>query len=217
MITVSKLVGKENCAEELQDLKIWDMDVEEVMPAHLQGFFYRSKLRTSRDIAKNCANFIARSITEANDKKFVRNDRLSNFSISEPPYLSSELRLSLEQMSVPARRCTYFALLMGWPIERAVELTWKEINEMKESGQMTYHDAALDVIDCMPRHFKNNLVFWDQSNTGQPVALVGLRLDIETAFDCTYEELLDKFQTMVLVDPTIHADELKTIWGTNNG
>lgn len=56
MITVSELIGKDGCAAELSDLRLWDMDAEEVMPAHLQGFFYRSRLRTDRETARQCAN-----------------------------------------------------------------------------------------------------------------------------------------------------------------
>lgn len=210
MITVSKLVGKNDCAEVLHDLKIWNMDAEEVTKAHVQGFFYRAKLRTDRDIARNCANFIVQAITEAHDDRIVRNDRLNDLVISEPPYLSSDLRLALEQMTVPARRCVYFALLMGWRIEEAAQLTWSTVKQLRSQGAI--HDAAIDVLDALPRHFKSDLVFWEQTNQPKPTMLVGLKLDVELAFNCTYGELLEKFQTMVLVDPVLHASELKTIW-----
>lgn len=217
MITVSQLVGMESCAEELRDLKIWEMDVEDVMPAHLQGFFYRSKLRTNREIAKNCANFIAESISAAFKEKVVRNDRLMNFSISEPPYLSGELRKSLEQMSQAERRSTYFSLLMGWTPEQTTELTWGQVTKLKESGAMFHHDAALDVLDALPRHFKDDRVFWEYNSKLQPVSLVGMRGKIETTFGCKYEELLEKFQTMVLIDPALHSEELKALWENSNG
>lgn len=217
MITVSQLVGREACAEELRDLKIWEMDVEDVMPAHLQGFFYRSKLRTNREVAKNCANFIANGISQAFNDKVVRNNRLMNFSISEPPYLSGELRKSLETMSVATRRCTYFALLMGWTPEQATELNWSKVAKLKSSGAMFHYDAALDVLDALPRHFRDERVFWEYSTKFEPVALAGLRFRIETAFDCQYEELLEKFQTMVLIDPALHSDELKALWEKGNG
>ncbi|EOB4971298.1 hypothetical protein [Vibrio fluvialis] len=217
MITVSQLVGMESCAEELRDLKIWEMDVEDVMPAHLQGFFYRSKLRTNREVAKNCANFIAESISAAFKEKVVRNDRLMNFSISEPPYLSGELRKSLEQMSQAERRCTYFSLLMGWTPEQTIELTWGQVTRLKASGAMFHHDAAMDVLDALPRHFKDDRVFWEYNSQLQPASLVGMRGKIETTFECKYEELLEKFQTMVLIDPALHSEELKTLWENSNG
>lgn len=109
----------------------------------------------------------------------------------------------------------YFALLMGITIDQASSLTWNEVKQMRESGLMVDQDAALDVLDQLPRHFRSPLVFWEMSSQNQPVSLIGLRAEVETIFCMTYDELMEKFQTMLFVDPSIHADELRQIWRAN--
>lgn len=204
MILTSEIIGTVEIPPELKDMLIFDLDVEEVTVAHLQGFYYRAKLRTSHTTAKYFAEMIAREITNANKIGAVDNNRLSNFFLKTQPMLSSELRQSLEKMELSERRCTYFALLLNVDVDNVVNLKWDEIRELHKLNAI--NDAATDVLDSLPRHFKFPFVFWKNN---PPERLHDIKQTVELAFGCTYETLRKKFLTMVLVDTDQQVEDFK--------
>lgn len=208
MITVADLCGKNNFPRELDSFAIWDMWADNVAPIHLQSLYFRAKLRTSHLVAKSAVDTIARDISNANFEGFVHNDRLNNFSIADSPMLIGDLKEGLLKLDVEERRCVFFALIMGWSIHRVLELTWPEVKSLK--GVVS--DAGWDVLDSLPRHFKNELVFW-RNVDGAALPLVDLEFKTEMAFGCSYDNLRSRFASMVFLDPELAAQEVKQHFG----
>lgn len=207
MTTVEQLVKRVDYPLSLHDMKLWDLDSETITRAHLQGFYYRASVRTSKDEAREIVLRIADAITQASNAGAIHNTQLSNFSVSQPPMLSGELRIALELLTVPTRRCAFLALLMQWPIERAIDLKWADINYLRQFDG--FNDLAIDTVQSMPRHISFPYVFWELDGD-TPVKVNNARADVEIAFGFEFEVLLKRFSTMVISDPTLHAAELES-------
>lgn len=206
MILVSNLVSRLDYPLDLHDLKLWDQDAESISSAILHGFNYRARQLTDRELANNLTNRIADAINIANQSGQISNSKLKNFKILESPMLLSDLRTNLELLDLSDRRCAYFALLTNMEIEQAMDLTWKEVNLLRQNGLID--DVAMDVIDSVPRHIRFPYVFWKYQDN-LPVKLYQIKTDMEIAFGCKFEKLQAKFNSMVLTDPILHSEDIK--------
>lgn len=211
MIRINELLDFKDIQKELADMMTLQLDVEEITIAHLQGFYYRAKLRTSHGVAKFWAEFIANGINEAYDNGFVKNDRLQQFRIANPPMLSGDFRKTLEAMELSERRCLYFALLLNVDIEHIISLTWADTKTLIERGVV--NDAAIDILDSLPRHFKFPYVFWKGE---PPERLHDIKTTTQLTFGCTYDQLRKKFLSMVLIDSELDAEEFRKIRGIDH-
>lgn len=212
MTTVETLVKRVDYPLSLHDMKLWDLDAEEITRAHLQGFYYRASVRTSKDEARELVLRIADAITQASEAGAIHNKKLSGFSVAQPPMLSGELRIALELMHLETRRCAFFALLMNWDIERAIDLKWSDINYLRQFEDL--NDMALDVVQSVPRHISFPYVFW-KSEEGMPAKLDDARADVEIAFGFEFEVLLKRFSSMVISDPLLNAAEIEKYFSRN--
>lgn len=207
MILTKELLRMDDFPLSLHEMYIFDMEAEAVTIAHLQGFYYRAKQRTTHDTAKHFAELIAREITRTHEIGGLNNNRLARFTIPNPPMLSGELRLALSQMALSERRCVYFALLMNIDLALAVQLRWDEV--MRLHKMEAINDAATDVLDSLPRHFRSPYVFWKDE---PPVPLNDLERTVELVFGFSYDQLRQKFLTMVLVDSPLQAEAFRQQW-----
>lgn len=212
MTTVESLVKRVDYPLSLHDMKLWDLDAEEITKAHLQGFYYRASVRTSKDEARDLVLRIADAITQASEVGAIHNHNLSGFSVAQPPMLSGELRISLELMSLETRRCAFFAMLMNWDIERAIDLKWSDINYLRQFEDI--NDIAFDILRSVPQHISFPYVFWKLED-GMPVKLNNARADIEIAFGIEFEVLLKRFSSMVISDPSLSAAEIESYFSRN--
>lgn len=206
MIRINELLDFSDIEPQLSELLIFDLYVDEITVAHLQGFYYRAKLRTSHGIAKYWAEFIAKGINDAYERGIVRNDRLTEFRIANSPMLSGEFRETLAKLDLAERRCLYFALLLNVDINLVINLQWTDVRVLIDRGVV--NDAAIDVLDSLPRHIKFPYVFWKGN---PPERLHDIEMVAQLTFGCTYEQLRKKFLKMVLVDTNVQAEEFKKI------
>lgn len=208
MITLANLCGKANFPEELHSFRIWELDADRVAPVHLQGLFYRAKTLLSRERAKAAVEQIARDISAANLQGFVHNDRLENFHIASSPMFLGDLKHGLIKMTLEERRCVFFALVMGWSLERVSDLTWDEVKTLKS----VICDAGWDILERLPRHLRCKYVFWQDGGSGA-VRLTDIRFKTEMAFGCDYDDLRDRFASMIFIDPDLAAKEVREHFG----
>lgn len=211
MIITNELIRMDEIPAELRDMIIFTMSADDITQSHLQGFYYRAKLRTSYGTAKHCAELIAREVTNAYNVGAITNNRLANFSIRPQPMLSGEFRMTLESMDLAERRCLYFALLLNVDVLLTVNLKWNEVQELHRLNAIS--DAATDVLDSLPRHFKFQYVFW---RGDPPERLHDIKTVVELAFGCSYEALRQKFNGMVMVDTALQAQEFKALLGVDH-
>ena len=202
MILTKELLRMSEIPSVLQDMYVFELDAEAITIAHLQGFYYRAKQRTTHSTAKHYAELIAREITHAHALGGLNNAKLAKFTIRNPPMLSGELRVALERLTLSERRCVYFALLMNIDLSLAIQLRWEEVTRLHQMNAI--NDAATDVLDSLPRHFRSSYVFWKDE---PPVPLTHLEQTVELTFGCSYNQLRQKFLTMVLVDTELQATE----------
>lgn len=210
MITTNELIRMDEIPAELRDMIIFTMDVDKITRSHLQGFYYRAKLRTSPGIAKHCAELIASRVTHAHRVGATSNDSLSEFSVRPQPMLSGEFRTTLGIMTLAERRCLYFSLLLSVDVSLIISLKWNDVKELHRLNAI--NDAATDVLDSLPRHFRFPYVFWQGD---PPERLHDIKVTAELAFGCSYEALRKKFAGMVMVDSELQARELRELLGGN--
>lgn len=208
MISVEDLCGKGSFPEGIHHFATWEMDINRLSPIHLHALYYRAKQVIGWPAAKAACEAIAREIAVANENGLAQNDRLGNFKIASSPMFLGDLRIGLEKLERVERRCVFLALVMGWSLERVVELTWPEVMTLKH----VINDAGWDVLDAMPRHFKSDLVFWEVGNEGV-AKLQDVRFKTEMAFGCDYDKLRDRFANMVFIDPELAAEEVRNHFG----
>ncbi len=210
MLIVSQLVKRDDCADELRQLTLWNMRTDAVRRVHLSVFFQLGKRLTDHHIAQNCANYILERLKSAHLNRVIRNPHLMGCEGIVTPFFSFELKRGLQSMDMMSRRCVYFALLSDLPITQVVKLTWHKVKDLKRR-QFAHLDAAWDVLDGTPHHIHSPLVFWHHDGD-EVQGLEFIEEDVQLAFGVTFSELRMKFADMVLLDQSHDAEQLIQKW-----
>lgn len=211
MLIVSQLVRRDDCADELRHLKLWNMRADAVRRVHLSVFFQLGKHLTNHEVAKNCTNHILSQLQQAHLNCVIRNEHLTDYQGISEPFFSFDLKRGLASMDDMSRRCVYFSLLSELPLKKAVTLTWGKLKRLKATGQYRHLDAAWDVIDATPHHFQTPLVFWRYEN-GEVCALDFIEEDVRLAFGMEFSALKQHFASMILFDQGQEAQALLRRW-----
>ena len=118
------------------------------------------------------------------------------FEPQPPRFFADELLDGLERLAPSRRAACLFALESGLAPDFVTELTWRRLQVQ------SLPPLALEVLLTAQRvrHIRLPYVFWEWATDKIAAPLLRFRGDVEQAFDCEWEDLRKKYQSMVFID-----------------
>jgi hypothetical protein len=178
--------------------KLWSRPVDRISETELQLFYARASLAGLRQQAYDLIDQLqAEAIRLAIDADNAAD--LSVLVLHVPPerrYYVDELVDGLSKLSVSRRGACLFALELGWPLTRVMELQWRDAVKLECAGLAR---EVLTVANAS-RHIRLPYVFWEWATEQIACPLLDLQLSIEQAFDCTWPALVQRYATIIRID-----------------
>jgi len=179
---------KYSAFKDMLNAKIWNTNIEDIEPVHLEVFFYQMAKACTKIQSQKCVNLVTLKIKEYK----IKNDlNCQNFHVKnyiKKAIYDSEFSEIINKISKPKRDCIMFALNMNWSIEDAIVVTRKEAAiRMSDSNEQ-----ARRIFKSQPVHLFNQRLFCHYID-GEARMLITLRMQIKDLFGVSWDEMLSQF------------------------
>lgn len=170
---------------------LWDRPAADIIPAQLVALRARLKLE-----GYDATDSLFRKVAAALDK-VKQSGELAGAPIlryTEPkkaPMTSRDLRKGFEQMVRPMPAAILFALEVGIEADQVAVLTWTKLKTLK------LNPYAVQILEAQPRHIGSGYIFWKQANSGLPIPLFDIELEVFEKFNMVWGELEEAYRGMV--------------------
>lgn len=189
--------------EALAGKKIWQREVGEVTERELMILHYRIQNALNKTKADAAIKFLVERINEV-----AEGSKLKSFRLPAERITSEEFNLALQHFTVAERRCILFALTSKRSLSYAINLKWGRLIQLVNARAISKYEHIIAL--SMPRHLMTDLVFWQQGES-TALPLVGIIAKVSFTFNCSWEELQERFDNMIFIDSSEFMEKLKTI------
>lgn len=189
---------------------LWQRETLAVSEGEIQLFYARCSLMGSRQQGVDAIDALQAAVIVSSFEGELT-EVPGAIIMHEPPvepFLVDELVDGLVKLHPARRQACLFALEASYTPEAVTNLTWKAARNMSQVKPL-----CLEILlsAAQTRHLKLPYVFWEWATQQIATPLLELQWSIETAFDCTWPQLVQRHKRMIMLNRGADAASLLSL------
>lgn len=192
-------------ASAVSDDPIWSRQINEISEGEFTLFYARQSLagRTEQAIEA-----IERAQAAAIIAAYNGQPAASSLIAHTPPqrhFMVDDIVAGLSALTLVRRRACLYALATKMTPTSVTAMVWSEAPGSKDWQGIPGLAREILMEQTRTRHIKLPYVFWEWATRTIAAPLLGLQATIETAFECTWPALLERYSRITQIDRAADA------------
>lgn len=180
--------------------RLWRQEIGTISEMDIQLYYARSTLAGHRQAAIDALERVQTVLIGMTFKGQLR-ENASAIVLHQLPqsrFMVDEFVEGLRRLPQPRRLACLYALEARADPVSVVTLTWSEI--ARRQGGFSHLACQVLAAAAQTRHIKLPYVFWEWVSEQIAAPLMELKWSCEQAHECTWPQLVVRYQTMTLID-----------------